>query len=175
MDLSYIEQYRLLYKNKPEYGKTSLSLFPIVASLIRQMGCSEILDYGCGQSQLADVLEKKLNVFVYKYDPAIAKFSILPTRKFDFVICTDVLQHIPIKDLNEVLLQIKKYSSNCFFYIKCSKHHTLLPNGMLANCTVHSPKWWQTRLGLFFNIVTKMPTEDKTIASFVTKGVHNDL
>lgn len=46
---------------------------------------------------------------------------------------------------------------------------------MLANCTVHSPKWWQTRLGLFFNIVTKMPTEDKTIASFVTKGVHNDL
>lgn len=60
MDLSYIEQYRLLYKNKPGYGKTSLSLFPIIAPLIRQMGCSEILDYGCGQSQLVNVLEKKL-------------------------------------------------------------------------------------------------------------------
>jgi hypothetical protein len=162
----YIEQYRILHKEKPQYGKTSVKFLGEILEIIDDYKIQEILDYGCGKSDLLDKLKEQRNIKIYKYDPAIEQYSRLPHVKINLLICTDVLQHIPIFDLSRVLKEISNYNSLCFFHIRCTFYHTLLPNGEPANVTVRSKKWWLQELGKYFNNI-KTTFSDKDSVSFL--------
>lgn len=69
----------------------------------------------------------------------------------------------------ESVEKIKKCTSNCFFYIKCAQHNTILPNGELANCTVYPADWWECKLGEFFDYVKKIIVPDETSIAFITE------
>ena len=55
----------------------------------------------------------------YKYDPAVPQFEKKPfyeeSRKFDLVICIDVLEHIPQSDLPRIIKEIFDYSDKYVF------------------------------------------------------------
>ena len=110
---------------------------------------------------------KELNIKTFKYDPAIKEYEDLPDEKVDFVICTDVLQHVPIYDLDRVLAEIRKYSNNCFFYIRCTPYKTKLPNGEKANCTVYPAEWWEKQLRKYFTNIEKINNDDINSVSFI--------
>lgn len=147
----YIEQYKKLHK-QCKYGKSSEKLYDEILPLIKEINPKSILDYGCGQSKLIEMLpcEKR-----YRYDPAIEKYSILPTtNQVDLVLCIDVLEHIPLEDLNETLVMIRHFSDNVIFDIGIQSATHILPNGQNAHCTVKTIEWWVKYLKTFFPIVT---------------------
>lgn len=165
---NYIRQYELLHEQKPHYGMTSIKFCSDIIDIIKDRNFTDVLDYGCGKSELLDNVKKKINIEIYKYDPAIKEYSELPSNPVDFVICTDVLQHIPVYDLDRVLKEIKGYSNNCFFHIRCTQYHTRLPNGQFANCTVFQSDWWMKKLSQYFSDIKLVSTNDINTVTFLT-------
>lgn len=144
-----IEQYRILHETGV-YGNTSGSLKDFIRPFVKALKPKSILDYGCGQSLLLDMLSPETNAELYKYDPAIEKHKTLVSQKMDMVICTDVLEHIPEDDLDGALETIKTKSSNIIFTICCREAIHNLPDGQNCHCTVKEKKWWALKLGKFF-------------------------
>ena len=147
----YLEQYKKLHKQY-KYGKSSEKLYNEILPLVKEINPKSILDYGCGQSKLIDMLPCEQR---YRYDPAVEEYSILSTtNQVDLVICIDVLEHIPLEDLNETLVMIRHFSNNVIFDIGIKPATHILPNGQNAHCTVKSIEWWIEYLKTFFPIIT---------------------
>lgn len=168
--MDYIKQYELLYKIKKNYGKTSIKLYDMLKKIINDLNISSVLDYGCGKSKLLDLIKKNSKIKIFKYDPAIKKYSTLTKNKTDLVICTDVLQHVPLYDLDRVLKEIKSKGIYILFYIKCTNHKTKLSNGTYANCTVYDKKWWLEKLSTYFYNIKEIKISDLTSVCFIMKG-----
>ena len=168
--MDYIKQYELLYKIKKNYGKTSIKLYDMLKKIINDLNISSVLDYGCGKSKLLDLIKKNSKIKIFKYDPAIKKYSTLTKNKTDLVICTDVLQHVPLYDLDRVLKEIKSKGIYILFYIKCTNHKTKLPNGTYANCTVYDKKWWLEKLSNYYDDIKEIKISDLTSVCFIMKG-----
>lgn len=168
--MDYIKQYELLYKIKKNYGKTSIKLYDMLEKIINDLNILSVLDYGCGKSKLLDLIKKNKKIKVYKYDPAIKKYSKLTKNKVNLVICTDVLQHVPLYDLDRVLKEIKSKGIYILFYIKCTNHKTKLPNKTYANCTVYDKKWWLEKLSNYYDDIKEIKISDLTSVCFIMKG-----
>lgn len=168
--MDYIKQYKLLYKRKKNYGKTSIKLYDMLEKIINDLNILSVLDYGCGKSKLLDLIKKNSKIKIFKYDPAIKKYSKLTKNKTDLVICTDVLQHVPLYDLDRVLKEIKSKGIYILFYIKCTNHKTKLPNGTYANCTVYDKKWWLEKLSNYYDDIKEIKISDLTSVCFIMKG-----
>lgn len=168
--MDYIKQYKLLYKRKKNYGKTSIKLYDMLKKIINDLNISSVLDYGCGKSKLLDLIKKNSKIKIFKYDPAIKKYSKLTKNKTDLVICTDVLQHVPLYDLDRVLKEIKSKGIYILFYIKCTNHKTKLPNKTYANCTVYDKKWWLEKLSNYYDDIKEIKISDLTSVCFIMKG-----
>ena len=168
--MDYIKQYKLLYKRKKNYGKTSIKLYDMLEKIINDLNISSVLDYGCGKSKLLDLIKKNKKIKIYRYDPAIKKYSTLTKNKTDLVICTDVLQHVPLYDLDRVLKEIKSKGIYILFYIKCTNHKTKLPNKTYANCTVYDKKWWLEKLSNYYDDIKEIKISDLTSVCFIMKG-----
>lgn len=168
--MDYIKQYELLYKRKKNYGKTSIKLYDMLKKIINDLNISSVLDYGCGKSKLLDLIKKNKKIKIYRYDPAIKKYSKLTKNKTDLVICTDVLQHVPLYDLDKVLKEIKSKGIYILFYIKCTNHKTKLPNKTYANCTVYDKKWWLEKLSNYYDDIKEIKISDLTSVCFIMKG-----
>lgn len=168
--MDYIKQYELLYKRKKNYGKTSIKLYDMLKKIINDLNILSVLDYGCGKSKLLDLIKKNKKIKIYRYDPAIKKYSKLTKNKTDLVICTDVLQHVPLYDLDRVLKEIKSKGIYILFYIKCTNHKTKLPNKTYANCTVYDKKWWLEKLSNYYDDIKEIKISDLTSVCFIMKG-----
>ena len=81
------------------------------------------------------------------YDPAYEPHSALPKSRFDGVVCTDVLEHVPEPDIPWILEELFAYAKTFVFgniaNYPARKH---LPNGENAHCTVRPRQWWQARI-----------------------------
>lgn len=152
----YLEQYKILHK-RGGYGMSSTreDLFEIIERVVEKEKPSSILDYGCGQSTLMDVLSEKEYVKnVYRYDPAIPAYSYSHVHSVDLIICTDVLEHIPREYLYSVLYEIHHLSNIVFFSIGIIEASMILPNGENAHCTIMPKDWWLGYLEGVFGKVT---------------------
>lgn len=99
-----------------------------IKDLVLKYNAKTILDYGCGKGlQYTEPLiygetelttfDKWLGVEVYKYDPCVEEFAVPPpdNMKFDGVICSQVLQTIPDKDLPWVAQKLNSHTGKfCF-------------------------------------------------------------
>jgi len=144
-----IQQYRIKHKNNQSYGVGSS--FSEIAELFDQLEPStSILDFGCGKGAL--VKQLKLMGFDAKgYDPAIRRFEKFPERKFDAVICTDVLEHIRKDDVDDVFQMMLSVEPKFIFLTIAhfvANHN--LPNGRNCHETVESPFWWWSKIGQNF-------------------------
>ena len=172
MNKKYLEQYKLLYKIKPKYGASSVKFFDILYSMLEKEkdNIIYVLDYVCGRSPLLKMLQEKLNYLkIFRYDPVFDEYNTLPKCKIDFVICTDVLQHVPIDELDETINKISSISKKCFFHIKCTDHPTKFPNGEPTNITIREKEWWKKYLLKYFSSVEEINYPDETTATFRTR------
>lgn len=119
-----IKRFKELYSRKEHYGRNSVKFYEQISKIIEINNYYNILDYGCGNSELYSLLENNLGVKVYRYDPSISGLEYLPNIQFDFVICSDVLHCIGEDKLDETLSEISSPSNNCFIYLNCIDHPT---------------------------------------------------
>lgn len=153
-----LDLYKTVHKINPHYGRGGVELFPVIAEFVQFLSPKSILDYGCGKGNLVRTLTQNYPAInVYGYDPAIEEFDKLPKDKVDFVINTDVLEHIPEYELPETIAKISSLSKNVFFHLHHGKASFTLPNGENAHCTVWPPEKYYALLSEFFPYVSILP------------------
>lgn len=130
-----------------------------IQGLIAAHGARTILDYGSGKGMQYGPMNinfpdgrhfDSIKDFwgverIACYDAGYPPFSTLPTEKFDGVISTDVMEHIPEEDLPWILDEIFGYARK-FVFGNIASYLALkvMPNGENAHCTVQPPEWWHS-------------------------------
>jgi hypothetical protein len=144
----YLEQAKEHHKNSQTWQGLALKKFiPAINQIIKDKGIESILDYGCGKAK-----HHPLEWNAIKYDPAVPEYQNKPTGKFDLVISTDVLEHIPVDNLKDIIDEIFNYSKKwVFLSVCCRKANAILPNGYNAHATIESAKWWRELLKPYNN------------------------
>ena len=136
----YLEQAKEHHRQDKNWQGIALKKFiPAINQIIKDKEIESILDYGCGKAK-----HQPLEWNATKYDPAVPEYQNKPTDKFDLVISTDVLEHIPVDNLKYVIDDIFNYSKKWVFVsVCCRKANAILPNGYNAHATIESAKWWR--------------------------------
>jgi hypothetical protein len=148
----WLDQAKLLHQHDKVWpGRTLVQYIPEINQIIKEKNLSTILDYGCGKARHHDPSWN-----ADKYDPAVPEYSKKPDGRYDLVICTDVLEHIPQVGLDYVIDDIFNYSDQwVFLSVCCRKAKQLLPNGYNAHATIESQKWWKEKLAKYSNYTLK--------------------
>ena len=169
MNDNLIDQYKQIHATR-KYGDTSIKNLRYLRPQVKLLKPTTILDYGCGQSKLVDVLGVSCEASVLRYDPAIPEFDNKPEAgsKFDLLINVDVLEHVPESQLNNVVGEMASYSKNAIIVIDTRPAEAVLANGENAHCTLKSHAWWEEYLGKFFTHVEPIRVTRKSRAAFRT-------
>lgn len=152
------ESYRALnaalHQSGTGYGSAGHAWAQIVGGLIGQSGARSVLDYGCGTGSLIEHLQQALptGIAYAGYDPAVERFSA-PPEPADFVICTDVLEHIEPDLLDGVLDHLQSLTKvAAFFVISTRPARRILPDGRNAHLIQQPYFWWMPKLWDRFDI-----------------------
>jgi hypothetical protein len=161
-----LEQYQTVHsqgivdQNLPAedtFSGTSLGRhLPMIRDLIRSTGSRTMLDYGAGKgvkykaTSISIQGEQAASVQAYWgvdtitcFDPGYPPFAAVPEGRFDGVICTDVLEHVPDLDLPWMLEEQFRYADKFVFgNIASYPAEKTLPNGENAHCTIQPASWW---------------------------------
>lgn len=167
-----IEAYRKMHSSQPGYG-AGLRHYEYIALIIKSYGFKSALDYGCGKGRMADSLNASGLVVCSKYDPAIESICTKPEERFDFVINTDVLEHVPKDLLDEVIGDFKVYSNTAVVIPHLGKAAAVLPNGENAHCTILTPDEWSNILKRHYKFVQLHQHDSPHHALFVCSD--NDI
>ena len=132
-----IEKYKLFHKkgiknqpgNSTFLGYSLSKWIIIIKQIIEINNCNSLLDFGCGKgflyknkfklkgaefNNLFDFWKIK-NIFLY--DPGVDEYSEYPKKKYDGVICTDVVEHIPEDDVLNFIDELFKLSNKFIFIV----------------------------------------------------------
>lgn len=122
----------------------------LVREFCEGLGAKSLLDYGCGKGVgwLRDGLREFLGLErVALWDPAYPMFAERPAGKFDVVVCTDVIEHVPEGDVPGVLADIAGYAEKgVFLSICCRPSRGLFRDGTNPHATVKPREWWAGQL-----------------------------
>jgi hypothetical protein len=114
-----------------------------IDSLMEEYSATTALDYGCGKAKHHPEHWKGFA----KFDPAHEDYNKRPAGKFDMVICTDVMEHVPESCVDWVLNDIFQYSNSVVFLsISTREAEHRLPNGENMHVTIKPLEWWQERV-----------------------------
>ena len=90
----------------------------------------------------------------YRYDPAHPEYCIKPIGKFDIIMCTEVLEHIPTDELPELLTEMKSYLTDdgvVILTIPKGLSNNAFPDGKNLHITLMETKEWNELLDLYFD------------------------
>ena len=148
------------YGNRASAAGMATNL-PKALDRMHELGiCNRFLDYGTGKGKLLDYLKQKLKhpIHVEGYDPAIEKFNEKPAKAFDIVTCLDVLEHIEIDTIDNVLNEIKSYTRYfCYLVIDLQPAVKTLSDGRNAHILLAPADWWQNKISSFFTSYSTFP------------------
>ena len=164
-----INSYKKLHKEKGKFQ--GISLIPLVPTLInitKENNCKTLLDYGCGKA--VPYMKKKCKELGIRrpiqelcnldsfdlYDPAYPKYNKLYNKKYDIVICTDVMEHIAEQDIDYVLKDILSHSKKTVFLnISCQPALKHFKEGKFKGQNVHESvfngHWWSDKVKNIWN------------------------
>jgi len=190
----YLNEYKTLHEQKSKFrGSSLISYIVPIKKLISDNKCKTLLDYGCGKAlaysddyaefEIKKPLPEYWELDSYTlYDPAYPKYSKEPTGKYDVVICTDVLEHIPEQDLDWVINKVVKYSNKIVFFNICTvpalKHFKEGKfKGQNLHISVFEDQWWIKKIGKIWEsnkdvkiYLTLSTGDDTIIICFKKKG-----
>lgn len=142
---------------------------PYIAILVQEYDLNSILDYGCGKAQFWKENPHWRAMFewtgthrehaLWLYDPGInetpaqekrawlAIHNTLPLGRYDLVVCTDVLEHVPEGDipytLDTILSKSRKF---VYLNVSCYPATKTFPDGTNIHVTIKSRTWWKDQI-----------------------------
>jgi SAM-dependent methyltransferase len=146
--MKYLDEYRRLHGEGKFPGRSMLQYVPQIADLVAKYKSKTILDYGCGEGRQWSH-ERAQNVIGCDiptlYDPGTAAWSARPSGKFDGVICTDVMEHVPEEELQDVVEDIADFAEQWAFISVCCRPSKLMrfQDGTNIHVTIHPFSWWK--------------------------------
>lgn len=147
--VTLVAQYQQIHTNNPKYGSgPSAEEVEQIRTVVGADGFqpAAVIDYGCGNSKLAETLFPKAEIRLY--DPAIEALSKPPAAGcYDLGLCTDVMEHIPEQDIAAMWVTMKSLAPVWYFTIHTGQASQLLPDGRNAHVTQKPAEWWQQILG----------------------------
>lgn len=149
----YLRMQQELHLN-PNYGVASLAFAPIVAQLIDHSKIHSVSDYGAGKCNLRVGLTQNGvgDIEYLPYDPVFPNYG--PPRPADLVCCIDVLEHIELSHLDNVLDDLAAITVNLgFFSIHTGPAAKTLSDGRNAHLIQKPGSWWLPRLVQRFEIL----------------------
>jgi hypothetical protein len=145
-----VDQYRKMHS--AAYGTTAYLYFNELAKAVIGSNAGSILDFGCGRSDLVAHFWNEGRRRIAKYDPAIPQFEQMPEGEFDLAICCDVMEHIPMLEVDRVFDEIKAKARRALFTISMRPARARLPDGRNAHVTLLTEsewlRWIRSRFGL---------------------------
>lgn len=165
VDQKLSEQYELIHKSK--HYEAADEFRPHLQIAVAELRPSSILNYGCGQTNL----HNELNLFgaqYFRYDPGIPELSELPVQRVDFLINTDVLEHVPEENLDDVIGHLASISENALINISTRPASEVLRDGSNAHCTIKSPQEWLVILKRHFPRVELTSVRERHSCLFLT-------
>ena len=136
--------------------------------VVEAVGCKPeevTLDLGCGHAVLSNYFTDYTGVDVSSYvieDNKQKKGKYIHSslheyqdeRRYDNIISTDVLEHLPEDIIDQTLQSITNLKANRFiFSISCRPSVTLSLKGEQLHLTVKEPSWWKAKLMNYFDTV----------------------
>jgi hypothetical protein len=136
------------------HGLTILQHAEQIGKLIKTHKVKTLLDYGCGR---ADAYRSPFKVWdawglkwsnVALYDPAFERYERLPDRRFDMVLCSDVLEHVPEEDVERFIVDLFDHAKVLVWASVCCRpaKKTFPQTGENLHVTVKSFEWWREKL-----------------------------
>lgn len=157
------------YRNKhatEAYGDTSVKYLRFLRPEIALLNPQTVIDYGCGQSRLLDILATEIGFRGIRYDPAIPDYAARPDSPADLLICIDVLEHVEDADLDHVIADMRGLGREAIIVVDTKKAVQKLPDGRNAHVSLHPHGWWQERLGRHFGPMIPIQCPRRTRAGF---------
>lgn len=166
MQVELVEQYRRMHRERI-YGATSVKKAPYILPYVQLLKARTVIDYGCGQSRLAELISERCGSKVTRYDPAIPACDECPKGPFDLLISIDVLEHVPEDTIDGVLAATAELSDKAIIIIDTRASSTTLPDGRNAHLTLRPAQWWRDRLAHHYRDVRPIWVQRRP-ASFIT-------
>ena len=188
-----IDSYKKLHEQEGKFkGISLIPLVPTLIKIVKDNDCKTLLDYGCGKAipydkercrevDLRNPIQELCSLESFDlYDPAYEKYATLPDKKYDIVVCTDVLEHIAEQDIDYVLTEILSRSKKIVFLnISCQPALKHFKEGKFKGKNVHisvfDPSWWGHKIGNIWNkfnhlkVYTLCETKEGTHATCIKK------
>ena len=164
-----INSYKKLHKEKGKFqGISLIPLVPTLMNITKENNCKTLLDYGCGKAVpymkkkctelgIRKPIQELCNLDSFDlYDPAYPKYNKLYNKKYDIVICTDVMEHIAEQDIDYVLTEILSHSKKTVFLnISCQPALKHFKEGKFKGQNVHvsvfDGHWWSDKIKNIWN------------------------
>jgi len=164
-----LDSYKELHKEEGKFRGISLvPLVPTLFNIIKENNCKTLLDYGCGKAipyskkecksiGLKKPVQELCNLDSFDlYDPAYPKYNKLSKKKYDIVVCTDVMEHIAEQDIDYVLKDILSHSKKTVFLnISCQPALKHFKEGKFKGQNVHisvfDGVWWSDKVKNIWN------------------------
>lgn len=148
-----LDEYRkLAAKGENFHGLSILQYKVLLGRLVHETGSTSLLDYGCGRGdawhsphQLHHYLGiRRKNLCLY--DPSFPKHDKLPTGKYDGVLCSDVLEHVPGELVGGVIATLFGYANKFVWAsICCRPAKKSFADGTNMHVTVKPMEWWESQ------------------------------
>ncbi len=146
----YQAQIQQLHKDDPSWGSTGRHFAPLVLKVVQDYAPLNILDYGCGKQSLSRSLPE---FHITGYDPGVPGIDT-PPAPVDFVICTDVLEHVESAMLDDVLDDLQRVVKDVLFVaVSTVDAYQILSDGRNAHLVVKPLEWWLPKLMNRFSII----------------------
>ena len=164
-----LDSYKELHKEEGKFRGISLvPLVPTLMNITKENNCKTLLDYGCGKAipyskkecksiGLKKPVQELCNLDSFDlYDPAYPKYNKLSKKKYDIVVCTDVMEHIAEQDIDYVLKDILSHSKKAVFLnISCQPALKHFKEGKFKGQNVHisvfDGVWWSDKVKNIWN------------------------
>jgi 2-polyprenyl-3-methyl-5-hydroxy-6-metoxy-1,4-benzoquinol methylase len=148
------KEYQAVIRREHEiskWGMIGVLYKDLIIKKCEELNVSNFLDYGCGQGLLSKALEPMISVT--NYDPGIEQCSTLPVPH-DLIVCIDVLEHVEIECLHNVLQHIAELcKKQAIIKVETQIAKRILTDGRNAHLIVKDINWWAEQINLFFKII----------------------
>jgi lipopolysaccharide biosynthesis glycosyltransferase len=149
ISVEYARLNQKLHQERSDYGAHGHRHAAVLSELAKRIGARHLLDYGCGKQTLKGALS---GICVKGYDPAIHGLNEIP-EPADIVYCGDVLEHIELEFLDNVLDDLKRVTLRIgVLVIHTGPSTKTLADGRNAHLIQESFDWWKPLIEKRFGI-----------------------